>query len=212
MRIAVAVNRRNSIAWEGTEGRASLFIIHRWLLIAGCSLITVIVEAEIVNRVANSGLITLDLEEYYHPGERVVYDLKDNLYMGLILKEKDFRAFLKEHDWSQYAGKNVAITCTEDAIVPTWAYMLLTLQLQPFAHTIVFGNLNDLEEKLYFDAIAKIDPESYRSARVVVKGCSKVPVPTAAYVEITRVLRPFVQSLLFGEPCSTVPLYKRPKA
>ena len=171
-----------------------------------------IMEAEIVNRVVGSGLVTLDLEDYYHPGERVVYDLKDNLFMGLILKEKDFRAFLKEHDWSQYAGKNVAITCTEDAIIPTWAYMLLTLQLQPYANSIVFGDLTDLDEKLYFDAITRINPEDYRDARVVVKGCSKVPVPTAAYVEITRVLRPVVQSLLFGEPCSTVPLYKRPKA
>lgn len=168
-------------------------------------------ETEIVNRVAGSGLVSLDLETYYHPGERIVYDLKDNLYMGLMLREKDFRAFLKEHDWSQYAGKNVAITCTEDAIVPTWAYMLLTLQLRPYAHTVVFGALADLDEKLYFDAIAAINPEDYRDARVVVKGCSKVPVPTAAYVELTRVLQPVVQSLLFGEPCSTVPLYKRPK-
>ncbi|QJW88190.1 DUF2480 family protein [Spirosoma taeanense] len=169
-------------------------------------------ETEIVNRVASSGLITLDLENLYHPGERLIYDLKDNLYMGLMLKEKDFRGFLKEHDWSQYSGKNVAITCTEDAIVPTWAYMLLTLHLQPYAHTTVFGTLTDLEEKLYFEAIAQINPEDYRDARVVVKGCSKVSVPTSAYVELTRVLRPVVQSLLFGEPCSTVPLYKRPKA
>lgn len=166
-------------------------------------------ETEIVNRVAGSGLVSLDLEAYYHPGERVQYDLKDNLYMGLILREKEFRAFLKEHDWSRYRGKNVAITCTEDAIIPTWAYMLLTLQLQPYAHMIVFGTLADLEEKLYFDAIAAIKPENYQNARVVVKGCSKVPVPTAAYVELTRVLQPVVQSLLFGEPCSTVPLYKR---
>jgi len=163
----------------------------------------------IVNRVANSGLVTLDLEEYYHPGERVVYDLKDNLFMGMILKEKDFRAFLKEHDWSQYAGKNVAITCTEDAIIPTWAFMLLTLNLQPYANTVVYGTLQDLDEKLYFDAIKRIDPEAYRGAKLVVKGCSKVPVPTAAYVELTRVLAPVVQSLLFGEPCSTVPLFKR---
>ncbi|ARK09193.1 DUF2480 family protein [Fibrivirga algicola] len=163
----------------------------------------------IVNRVANSGLVTLDLEEYYHPGERVVYDLKDNLFMGLILKEKDFRAFLKEHDWSQYAGKNVAITCTEDAIIPTWAFMLLTLNLQPYANTVVYGTLQDLDEKLYFDAIKRIDPEAYRGAKLVVKGCSKVPVPTAAYVELTRVLASVVQSLLFGEPCSTVPLFKR---
>lgn len=167
-------------------------------------------EAEgIVNRVAKSGLVTLDLEDYYHTGERVVYDLKDNLFMGLILKEKDFREFLKIHDWSQYAGKNVALTCSEDAIVPTWAYMLLTLQLQPYANSLVFGSLQDLEEKLYFDAIAQINPDDYRDGRVVIKGCSKVPVPTAAYVEITRVLRPVVQTLMFGEPCSTVPLYKR---
>lgn len=168
-------------------------------------------ETEIINRVANSGLVTLDLEAYYHPGERVVYDLKANLFMGLILREKDFRAFLKEHDWSQYAGKNVAITCSEDAIIPTWAYMLLTIQLQPYANMVVFGSLTDLEEKLYFDAIARIDPADYANARVVVKGCSNVSVPTAAYVELTRVLRPVVQTLMFGEPCSTVPLYKRSK-
>ncbi|OIN56886.1 DUF2480 family protein [Arsenicibacter rosenii] len=168
-------------------------------------------ETEIVNRVAKSGLITLDLEDYYHPGERVIYDLKDNLFMGLILKEKDYREFLKTHDWTQYEGKNVAVTCTEDAIVPTWAYMLLTLHLQPYASTIVFGSLQDLEEKLYFDAIAGINPDDYRDLRVVVKGCSKVAVPTAAYLEITRKLKPVVQALMFGEPCSTVPLYKRPK-
>ncbi|MFC5410642.1 DUF2480 family protein [Larkinella bovis] len=165
----------------------------------------------IVNRVAKSGLVSLDLEDYYHPGERVVYDLKDNLFMGLILKEKDFREFIKTHDWSQYAGKNVAVTCSEDAIVPTWAYMLLTIQLEPHAHTVVFGSLQDLEEKLYFDAINRINIDDYRDARVVVKGCSNVPVPTAAYVEITRRLRPVAQSIMFGEPCSTVPLYKRPK-
>jgi hypothetical protein len=168
-------------------------------------------ETEIINRVASSGLVTLNLEDYYAPGDRVMYDLKDNLFMGLILKEKDFRAFLKGHDWSQYAGKHVAITCTEDAIIPTWAYMLLTLQLQPHAQSIVYGTLVDLEEKLYFDAIACIDVTDYQDVRVVVKGCSDVPVPVAAYVELTRVLRPVVQSLLFGEPCSTVPLYKRPK-
>ncbi len=163
----------------------------------------------ILNRVASSGLVTLDLEDYFHPGERVVYDLAQNLFMGLILKEKDFRAFLKTHNWSQYAGQNVAITCTEEAIIPTWAYMLLTLHLQPHAHMVVFGTLQALDEKLYFDSIRAIDPEVYQGARVVVKGCSKVPVPTAAYVELTRVLLPVVQSLLFGEPCSTVPLYKK---
>jgi hypothetical protein len=166
-------------------------------------------EELIINKVAKSGLVTLDLEDYYHPGERLVYDLKDNLFMGLILKEKDLREFLKTHDWSQYAGKNVAVVCSEDAIVPTWAYMLLTLHLQPHAHTVVFGDLAALNDKLYYEAIARINPEDYRGARVVIKGCSKYPVPTAAYVEISRLLQPVVQSLMFGEPCSTVPLYKK---
>jgi len=166
---------------------------------------------EIINRVAKSGLISLDLEAYYHHGQRVVYDLKDNLFMGIILKEKDFREFLKTHDWAQYANKNVAIACSEDAIVPTWAFMLLALHISPHAHTVVFGDLKDLEEKLFFEAIAEINPEDYRDARVVVKGCSKLAVPTAAYVEITRKLQPVVQTLMFGEPCSTVPLYKKVK-
>jgi hypothetical protein len=165
----------------------------------------------IINKVANSGLVSLDLEDLYHKGERVVYDLKENLFMGMILKEKDFREFLKNHDWTQYAGKNVAVICSEDAVIPTWAYMLLTIKLQPVANAIVFGNLTELENKLFYDAIANINPEEYCDARVVVKGCSKVPVPTAAYLEITRLLLPVVQSLMFGEPCSTVPLWKRPK-
>ncbi|WP_394996155.1 DUF2480 family protein [Emticicia sp.] len=168
-------------------------------------------EDIIINRVAKSGLVSLDLEDYYHSGERVLYDLKDNLFMGLILKEKDFRDFLKAHDWSQYTEKNVAITCTEDAVIPTWAYMLLAIHLEPFANTIVFGNLQDLEQKLYNDALAKINFEEYTGAKVVVKGCSKVAVPTTAYVEVTRRLKPYAQSIMFGEPCSTVPIYKKPK-
>ena len=164
---------------------------------------------EIVNRVANSGLISLDLEDFYHSGERIVYDLKDNLFMGMILKEKDFREFLKNHDWTQYSGKNIAITCTEDAIIPTWAYMLLTLHLEPHAHCVVFGTLEDLEKRLFDEALSKINFSQYQDARVVVKGCSKVNVPTQVYVELTRCLLPFVKSLMFGEPCSTVPLYKR---
>ncbi|HEV7380008.1 MAG TPA: DUF2480 family protein [Dyadobacter sp.] len=167
---------------------------------------------EIVNRVATSGIISLDLEELYHPGERVLYDIKDNLWQGMILKEKDFRDFLKSHDWASYAGKNVAVICSEDAIVPTWAYMLLAVHLEQYAHEIVFGDTEVLEAKLFSDAIAKIDAEEYRGKRVVVKGCSKYPVPISAYMEITALLKPVVQSLMFGEPCSTVPLYKKPKA
>lgn len=166
---------------------------------------------EIINKVANSGLISIDLEEYYHPGERIVYDIKDNLFQGLLLREKDFREFLKSHDWSQYEGKNIAIICSEDAIVPTWAYMLLGVYLQPYANLFVFGNLASLEDKLFSDAIAKLEPEDFRGKKIVVKGCSKFPVPISAYVEISRLLKPVVQSLMFGEPCSTVPLYKKPR-
>ena len=166
---------------------------------------------EILNRVATSGIVSLDLEEMYHPGERVLYDIKDNLFQGMILKEKDFREFLKLNDWSIYQGKNVAIICSEDAIVPTWAYMLLAIQLEPYANKVVFGDLNMLEDKLFSDSIQQIDPEEFRGKRVVVKGCSKFPVPISAYVNITNLLKPVVQSLMFGEPCSTVPLYKKPK-
>lgn len=166
---------------------------------------------ELVNRVAQSALVTLNLEELIHPGERVVYDIKDNLFMGLILKEKDFRAFIKDNDWSVYSGKNIAIINSADAIVPTWAYMLLATKLQPYANRYVFGNLEALEQALFQDALAKINPEDYREAKVVVKGCGNIPVPTYAYVEVMKVLLPVVNSIMYGEPCSTVPLYKKPK-
>ncbi len=165
----------------------------------------------ITNRVVNSGLITLNLEDYYHHGERVVYDLKTNLFQELILREKEFRAFLKETDWSIYQGKNVAIICSADAIVPTWAFMLLTIYLRPYAHLIIFGNLDELESALLKEAVAKINLTDFQDAKVVVKGCGKLPIPLSAYVEITRILQPVVQSLMYGEPCSTVPLYKRSK-
>jgi hypothetical protein len=168
-------------------------------------------EEAIINRVVTSGLITFDLAEYYHRGERIIYDLKDNLFMGMILKEKDFREFLKGHDWIQYEGKNVAITCSEDAIIPTWAYMLLTLKLEPYANCVVFGRLNDLEKKLFDEALGKVNFDEFIDKRVVVKGCGELPIPTNTYVELTRKLQPYVKSMMFGEPCSTVPLYKKPK-
>lgn len=169
-------------------------------------------QAQIVNRVAQSALLSFDLEEYYHPGERVLLDIKDNLYMGMILREKDFRDFVKATDWSAYAGKNVAITCSADAIVPTWAYMLLATRLAPYANTVVFGDLSALEAVLFKDALAKVNLEAFRDAKVIIKGCSHLPVPVSAYVEITRLLSPVVASLMYGEPCSNVPLYKKPKA
>ncbi|MDW8210001.1 MAG: DUF2480 family protein [Cytophagales bacterium] len=155
--------------------------------------------------------MTLDLETLYHPGERVLYDIKQHLYQELVLREKEFRDFLKTHDWQQYSGKNVAITCTADAIVPSWAYMLLAAYLAPYANMVVFGTLEDLEDALFRDALAKISLEDYRNAKVVIKGCSKYPVPVSAYVEITRRLQPVVASLMYGEPCSNVPIYKRKK-
>lgn len=167
---------------------------------------------EFINRVAASSLKVFDLEEYYVPGERVLLDIKDQLYQGIILKEKSFRDFIKGHDWSQYQDKLVAITCSEDAIVPAWAYMLLATALSPFARAVVFGSLEDLEAKLFYEALSQVDWHQYRDARVVIKGCSKVAVPTAAYVEATRLIKPFAASIMFGEPCSTVPVFKKPRS
>ena len=166
---------------------------------------------EIINRVAQSGLVTFNLEELLHPGERVVYDIKDNLFHGLMLREKDFREFVKTNDWTQYDGKNVAIICSADAIVPTWAYMVLAAKLQGHAHRYVFGNLEALEQELFQEAIATVNPEEYRDAKLVVKGCGEKEVPVYAYVAIMQKLLPVASSIMYGEPCSTVPLYKRPK-
>nr|WKN40104.1 DUF2480 family protein [Tunicatimonas sp. TK19036] len=168
-------------------------------------------DTEIINRVANSPLITFDLEDYYPEGDRVVYDIKDNLFQEMILREKDFRTFVKEHDWSQYQDQYVALTCSVDAIVPTWAYMLLATKLEPYARRVVFGSLETLEAVLFQEVLSKIDPADFQDAKVVVKGCGNKPVPPFAYVEITRLLRPYATSIMYGEPCSTVPLYKKPK-
>jgi hypothetical protein len=167
---------------------------------------------EIVNRVATSSIRTFDLEEFYLPGQRVLIDIKDQLYQGIILKEKPFREFIKAHDWSQYGGNFVAVTCSADAIIPTWAYMLLTSALEPFARLIVFGDLEDLETKIFLDALARVDWKEFSEAKVVIKGCSKVAVPIAAYVEATRLMRPFAASIMFGEPCSTVPVFKKARS
>lgn len=168
-------------------------------------------EGEIINRVANSPIITFNLEDYYHKGERLVYDVADNLFQGLILREKDFREFIKQHDWSQYEGKNVALTCSADAIVPTWAYMLLVSKMEEVANMVVLGSLEVLEFALYKQALSAIDISAFENRPVVVKGCGDLPVPESAYVEITRMIRPVAKSIMYGEPCSTVPIYKRPR-
>lgn len=164
--------------------------------------------SDIINKVAQSSLVTLDLEEYYTPGERVLLDIKDFLFQGLVLREKDLRDFIKSNDWSNYSGKLVAIDCSTDAIIPTWAYMLLASALQPYTKFISVGSLKSLEEKIFHEALQKINVEDYRNTKVVVKGCGKVEVPASAYVHITTKLKGVASSIMFGEPCSTVPIYK----
>lgn len=164
---------------------------------------------EIVNRVAKSGLINIDLEELYPKGEQLLYDMKDNLWQGFALKEKDFRQFVKENDWSFYKDKYVAIHCSVDAIIPTWAFMLLTTALAPYAKKVVYGSLQDLQTILFEEIIDELDMEDYRDSRVVIKGCSKKEVPVSAYVKLTEKLLPIVKSLMYGEACSSVPIYKQ---
>jgi hypothetical protein len=162
-----------------------------------------------VNKVAESGLISFDLEEYYPKGNIIVFDLKGYLFMELILKEKDFRAALQTTDWEQYKGANVAITCSADAIIPMWANMLVASYLQPYAAQVVFGDEKKLISTLLLKNLAAVKGEAYTDSRVVVKGCGDLDIPEAAYVEITNILRPYVKSIMYGEPCSTVPIYKK---
>lgn len=166
-------------------------------------------QDEIVNRVAQSKLVTFDLEDYYPKGERVVLDIKDWLYEGIILREKEFRTSLENHDWSQYKDTYVAMTCSTDAIVPGWAYMLLTTKLQPYAKKVVQGTLQDLETILYQSVIENLDISSFQDKSVIIKGCSNKPVPPNAYLGLTERLQTIAKSIMYGEACSSVPLFKR---
>ena len=163
---------------------------------------------QIKNKVADSGIITIDLEEFLPKEEILEFDIKTVLVGEYILKEKEFREYIKNQDWSIYRDKYVALTCSNDAIVPTWAYMLLTLAMEPFAKRIFFGNINELTQNLLIESIQKINPLQYDQARVVIKGCGNKVISQNAYVSVTSLLKPHVKSLMFGEPCSTVPLYK----
>jgi hypothetical protein len=169
------------------------------------------VQNTIVNKVAQSGLITFDLATLAPGGERILFDMKDHLFHGLILREKDFREFIKTHDWSQYENKNVAITCSTDAIIPTWAYMLLANKLEPFANETVFGDLETLETVLFRDAIAQLDMAQFKDERVIIKGCGDVQIPESAYIFFTTKLSKVAISIMYGEACSSVPVYKRKK-
>ena len=164
---------------------------------------------EIVNRVTDSGIITLDLEQFYPKEAIAVFDMKDHLFMGLILKEKDFRAALQGLDWEQFRDKNVAVTCSADAIIPVWAYMLVASYLQPVAKEIVFGDSDKLVQTIISRNLSQIDASEYADKRVVIKGCGEIKIPDAAYMEVTAKLRPFAKSIMYGEPCSTVPIYKK---
>ena len=164
---------------------------------------------EIVNKVANSGLLTFNLEDYYDDTEKISIDFKELLFQGLILKEKDFRLYVKESNWEDYTGKNVALFCSTDAIIPTWAFMLIANKLQPYAKEVFFCTPDELDKIVFYKILDSIDLSEYEDQRVVVKGCSNLPVPISAYVEITKRLTPMVKSIFYGEPCSTVPIYKK---
>lgn len=167
--------------------------------------------SEIINKVSESGLVTINLEEYYPEGERVAFDIAPLLVEGLLLREKDFREFIANHPWENYSGKYVALFCSTDAIIPQWAWMLLTVALEGSAKKVVVGSITALESFLFEAVINQIPVEQFRDVRVVIKGCSGKPVPLQAYVALTARLKPVVKSIMYGEPCSTVPVYKRPK-
>ena len=163
-----------------------------------------------MNKVADSGIISLNLEDFRPQQEVVVFDMKDYLFMGLILKEKDFRESLKALNLEPYTGKLIAITCSADAIIPMWAYMLAASVLQPVASDIYFGSKEEVENKILIKNIQQIKASDYSDKRLVIKGCGELPVSEEAYMEITKKLRPVAKSIMYGEPCSTVPVYKKP--
>ncbi len=168
-------------------------------------------EDLIINKVAESGLITIDLEEYYPAEQTAVFDLKDYLFMGLILKEKEYRETLKKIDWNIYLNKNVCITCTADAVIPMWANMLAATYLQLVANEVVYGDSEFLHNYLFLKNLSNIDVNDFTDKRVVIKGCGEKKISETAYVEITRLLRPVAKSIMYGEACSTVPIYKQSK-
>lgn len=166
-------------------------------------------ETTFVNKVAESGIVTINLEDFFPEQEIAVFDMKDYLFMGLILKEKDFREALKVLDIQQFAGKDVALTCSADAIVPMWAYMLVASALQPVARNVFFGDKDSVSNKILIKNIDGIEAADYVDKRIVIKGCGELPISEEAYMEVTKKLRPVAKSIMYGEPCSTVPVFKK---
>ncbi|NJC27831.1 DUF2480 family protein [Neolewinella antarctica] len=165
----------------------------------------------LTNRVAVSGIVTLKLEEHWPRQAFATFDLKDYLFMELILKEKDFRAAVKDHDFSQYEDKILLVFCSADAIIPNWAYMLVAAAATPYAADIYQGTEAEFLRQHYRKVIQNLDPENFVDKRVVIKGCGERTIPASAYLDVTTHLQPHVKSLMFGEPCSTVPVYKKPR-
>ena len=164
---------------------------------------------KIVNRVAKSPLKTIDLEEFYPQGTRISIDIKKWLFQELILKEVEFRAHLINHDWSQYKNNFVALTCSSDAIIPSWAFMLITTYLTPFTKKVIVGNLKDLETAIFHDIISEFPLDNFKNKPVIIKGCANKPIPETAYIQLIEKLQPVAKSIMFGEACSTVPLFKK---
>jgi len=164
---------------------------------------------EIINRVANSKLITIDLEEYYPEGERLELDIKKWLFAEQILKEKDFRVFVKNNNWEAYQDKYVAVCCSADAVIPSWAYLLIAVSLSPYTKKIVVGNLEQLEVSIFQDVINAMPLENFDGKPVIIKGCSNKQIPQTAYTHLITKLFPITKSIMFGEACSNVPLFKR---
>jgi len=163
---------------------------------------------QIVNKVASSGLVTINLEDWYPKAPRMHIDLAERLFMGQILREKDLREWVASHDWTKYQDAYVSVHCSADAIIPVWAYMLIASRLALYAKKVVMGHPEALETEIYRETIAGIDRETYRDQRVIIKGCGTLPVPDAAYLMLTAHLQPVVKSIMYGEACSTVPVYK----
>ena len=166
-------------------------------------------EGEIKNRVANSGLVTIDLEDFYPNGKRVELDISQWLFEGGILREKNFREVVKNHDWKQYQDCYIALTNTTESIIPAWAFMLLTVQLTPYVKKVSVGDLEQLENQIFSEILSGLDLSKYTSKSVIIKGCSNKPIPENAFIQITQLLQPIVKSIMYGEACSSVPLFKR---
>lgn len=163
---------------------------------------------EIINRVANSKLVTINLEDYYPQGKRILFDIKDWLFEGFVLREKDFREQIMHYDWSKFKDTYVALTCSSDAIIPAWAFMLISIHLEPFTKKTIIGNLELLETSIYQDVLNNLDVSEFKNKPIIIKGCSKKPVPQNAYIMLANKLKPLAKSIMYGEACSSVPLYK----